>query len=282
MKSEFQLSRAFVSRHPQAAARVLERLGPEVVADYLSELELHPAVTVLSAMVTAHGAAYLAAMPADAAAALLDACDRDTAATLLRAMPPDAAQARLERVPQSTQRRLTRLMRYPDGSVGSRMRSYLFVLPATISVTEALKRIRQTHQLSQHHIYVNDEALRLKGVLSLVQLLRADAQAPIAQLALRSVPGIPVRASVKEVVDMPVWRHHQYLPVIDSKTRLVGEIDFSSLHDAVPIQVTADTGAATTTFLEWLWLSLAVALTATLDTLFDTQRAKRDTHDNGV
>lgn len=281
MTSEFQLSQAFVRRHPEAAARVLERLSLDIVAGYLAELETEPAVVVLSAMVTPVGAACLAAMPAEQAATLLDACDSDSAATLLRAMPPDAAQARLERLPQAQQRRLTRLMRYPEGSVGSRMRSHLFVLPTTIPVTEALKRVRQTHQLSQHHIYVNDDALRLVGVLSLDQLLRADAQAPIAQLTIKSVPGIPVRAAVKGVADMPVWRHHQYLPVIDTQSRLVGEIDFARLHEEVASEVTDDQGVATT-FLEWLWLSLAVALTALLDMLFDSRRPKRNIHDRGA
>lgn len=281
MRSEFQLSHAFVRRHPEAAARVLERLSVDMAAGFLAEVKVQLALPLLAAMVTPVAARCLAAMPVEQAAMLLESSDSDVAATLLRAMPNESAMACLARLPASKRNRLARMMNYPEGSVGSRMLSQLFVLPTTISVAEALKRVRQAHQLRQHHLYVSDDKLRLAGALSLDVLLRADGRLPVAQLPIRKLPTMPVRASVKEVADMAVWIHHQYLPVVDSKGRLVGELNFARLYEDEAVSAAAAASGAPS-FLEWLWLSLAVSMTALLDILFDSRRPKRNINEHGV
>ena len=277
--SDNPLSRGFARRHPEVAARVLEGLPADMAGEFLAQLEPRHAMPLLSTMVIPAAAECLASLSSETAASLVAPLPADEAGALLRAMPTARAQACLAQLSAAPPRRLARLMRYPEGSVGSRIQGRLLVVPMTLTVGQTLKRVKGASQHAFHHIYVVDEQDRLVGVVSAEGLLRAGEQQPLTAVIQRGLPTLPVTAALDEVAEMPVWRHHQRLPVVDNRNRLVGEIDFADLSHQAPERVLMQTQGQITA-LEWIWRTLARLLESCIALIFSYPRVSRKTgHD---
>jgi magnesium transporter len=80
------------------------------------------------------------------------------------------------------------------------------------------------------YVYVTDGAGRLRGVMTLHELLNAPAGRSVGQVMQRHVISLSADESVYSVIRNPYWQSYHALPVIDANGILLGVIRQKSIH----------------------------------------------------
>lgn len=103
-------------------------------------------------------------------------------------------------------------------------------LPKDLAVGEAIKRIRSLgRQNPLSYVYVTDEENRLEGVLSMRDLVLAHPEIAIESILLREVVSVPASMDREEVAKVAANHRYLAIPVVDSRSRLLGIIPSEDL-----------------------------------------------------
>lgn len=223
------LTRAFLEQHPVEAARVLEQVAPESAAALLNTLPIAITTEVLRHMLAAHAARCLERLKPAAGVGLLRALPAQTGASLLRYLPPAQRDAWLRELPANVALSLRLLLNYPEDSVGAWVDARVPTLAPTTTAREALERARRAKDSAAELIYVVDDDLRLQGTVRLADLIRANARAPLAQLAQRTAPALAASAPVAAAANNTGWVEYRSLAVIDVDGHFLGALHYPRL-----------------------------------------------------
>lgn len=226
MELERTLLTAFASNHPTQAARSFESMSHADAAAVLASMPTEAAAVLLLKVSPPTAAAVLAMVSPDDAARSLADTRRDAAAAILRATARGQRAALLERLEPDARSALEPLLSYSEGTAGALMDPGVFSCDESISVSDALKRLRRSPRSALYYVYVVDDEQHLVGVVNLRELIEAPPDRQVGLIAARSVESLPARASSESIVRHPAWRRFHALPVVDAQARLVGVIRY--------------------------------------------------------
>src|SRR5262245_57361909 len=156
-------------------------------------------------------------------AKLIEQMSHDDRADLLRRLRPRVTEALLRLVDEADRRDIATLTRYEENTAGALMTTDYAWLPANITVTEAIERLRlqAPDRETIYYVYVLDDQRKLLGVLSLRDLILAPRQTMIRDIMDKE----PVFARVTDDREQVARQLARYdliaLPVLDSEDRLV-------------------------------------------------------------
>ncbi len=205
---------------PQRAADVLEYLDEEVRADVLE------------------------AMSARQAAALVSEMTPDDRADTLEDIEEEHAEEILAEIPTDARRETERLLAYEPDTAGGLMTTEFVSVPASMTVEAALAGVRTIarsgRREAMYQIYVNDDAGRLSGVLSLRELLAAPEGARVGDVAWTEVVTVPANADREEVAREISNYDLVAVPVVDESRRLLGVVTVDDVIDAIQEEQTED------------------------------------------
>ena len=124
------------------------------------------------------------------------------------------------------------LLRYDEDTAGGLMGKELVKVNENWSVLTCVKQMRlQAENVARvHSIYVVDDEDRLKGRLSLKDLLTTSTKTPISEIYIKKVTYVKVDTEDVEVARIMQRYDLEAIPVVDEMGRLVGRItidDFS-------------------------------------------------------
>jgi magnesium transporter len=174
--------------------------------------------------------------------------------SIVNAMSPDDRTRLLEELPGEVSQRLLRslnpeqmqiasvLLGYPEESIGRLMTpEYVSVRPG-MTVAETLAQIRRDAPRAEtiNVIYVVDEKGRLIDDLRIRQLLVADPDRRIEEIADRQFVALEAHADQEVAIDYFRKYDRVALPVTDSKGVLVGIVTVDDLLDVVEQEQTED------------------------------------------
>jgi Mg/Co/Ni transporter MgtE len=120
-------------------------------------------------------------------------------------------------------------------------------VPADATAALAVDRVRAADLGEQHVsiVCVVDAVGKLLGTVSLAELVRADAQAPMSDLVGASTPSVTPEAEVPEVARLMSDYNLIAMPVLDGEGRPVGIIAVDDVLELlVPEQWRRRAGAA--------------------------------------
>jgi len=235
-----------------AAIKLIEGLYPADQADLFEELELDQQQTLLPALDIEDAAdiledmedpeaAELAAMiDADALAHIVDEMAPDKAADLLGDLAPSLTTATLEHMEDSEEVRP--LLLHPDETAGGLMTSEYLAFPGAMRADAVLAAIRDWHTkgIESTHYFVVDPAQRLLGIVSLLDLVRADGNERIDVLMDSHVLTVNV-GDDQEAAARLMTRYDLYaVPVVDDRDHVVGVITVDDLVDVMEDEATED------------------------------------------
>jgi magnesium transporter len=133
---------------------------------------------------------------------------------------------------------------YPDDSVGRLMDRPLAVLLETLTVGEAIERLRPIVQRALiTYGWVVDAGGRLSGVLVFRELLFADKAAPISGLMVRDPFSLRPDQSLTGAMREALKRHFPAYPVCDGSGRLLGIVRGQTLFEQQAFELSAQAGA---------------------------------------
>jgi magnesium transporter len=230
--------------HPADLADVAEALPRERVADFLSALSSDRAADVLEYLNEDLRSEVLEAMTTRQAAELVTQMTPDDRADVLDEMDEERADEILSEIPQEAREETERLLAYEPDTAGGLMTTEFVSVAESTPVEEALAAVRRIarggRREAMYAIYATDPQGRVKGVMSLNELLAAPEGAIVKDVAWDEVITVPPTADREEVARLTQNYDLVILPVVDSDHRILGVVTVDDVIDALVEEHTED------------------------------------------
>jgi Mg/Co/Ni transporter MgtE len=213
---------------PGQGARLIEGLDDETAADTMEEIDTERQRHILENIQTDRAADILEAMEPDEAADLLAQLPEERAEELLRLMTPEESED------------VQDLLEYEENSAGGLMTTDYIVLNQTRTTAEALDIIRtniRENDVRIAYIYcVADETQdenRILGVISLWELLVANATQPLQELMETDIINVQPDTSPREVAEIMAKYNLLAVPVLNGEGILEGVVTVDDALDVL-------------------------------------------------
>jgi len=134
------------------------------------------------------------------------------------------------------------LLRYPEDTAGGIMHKELVKVNENWNVLTCIKEMRiQAENISRvHSIYVVDDENKLKGRLSLKDLLTTSSRTPISDVYIRKLNFVSVDTDDVEVARIMQKYDLEAIPVVDELDRLVGRVTIDDIVDVIKEEADED------------------------------------------
>lgn len=250
---------ALLEDEPESVARETEELHPADLADVVEALPEDRVVAFLTALPAARAADVLEYLDEDRRTLALEGMSAREAAALVSEMTPDdradlmeeiaaadeeRAEEILSEIPAEARAETERLLAYDSYTAGGRMTTEFVSAPEAMTVEEALRAVRAVARTGRREamyaIYTTDAAGRLRGVLSLRELLAAPEGARLADVAWTEVQDVPADATQEQVARVISDYDLVALPVVDAERRLLGVVTVDDVIDVIEQEQTED------------------------------------------
>ncbi|MFK5983518.1 MAG: magnesium transporter, partial [Flavobacteriaceae bacterium] len=137
---------------------------------------------------------------------------------------------------------IVELLTYDEDTAGALMAKELVQVKETWTVAGCVREMRrQAENVTRvHSIYVTDEDGKLKGRLSLKDLLTASAKTHISEVYIPKVDYVTVDTEDEEVARIMQKYDLEAIPVVDEKGILVGRITIDDIVDFIKEEAEKD------------------------------------------
>ena len=253
----------------EEATYIFKILDSEITAEILPELEDDVREKIL------HG------LSAKEIAEELDELDTDDAADIIAELSQSKKEeviSELEDVEHAKD--IVDLLRYSEDTAGGLMGKELVKVNENWNVLTCVKEMRiQAENVTRvHSIYVVDDENRLKGRLSLKDLLTTSTKTPISEVYIKKVDSVKVDTPNTEVARIMQKYDLEAIPVVDEMGRLVGRVTVDDIIDVIKEEadkdyqmaagITQDVEAGDSVYeltkarLPWLLIGMAIEIVA--------------------
>ena len=230
--------------HPADLADVAELLPRELVPRLLAALPAARAANVLEHLEDDLRSELLEDIDPEQAAVYLALMTPDERADALEEMDEESADEILEAIPARERAETERLLQYEPDTAGGLMTTEFVSVPEDQTVEEALAAVRTIARAGRREamntVYAVDTEGRLRGVLSLRELLAAPEGARIADLAWSEIVTVLPTADREEVAQLTSNYDLIAIPVVDEDERVIGVVTVDDVIDVIQEEQTED------------------------------------------
>ena len=173
----------------------------------------------------------------------LDELDTDDAADIIAELPQSKkAQVISELEDVEHAKDIVDLLRYDENTAGGIMAKELVKVNENWNVLTCVKEMRhQAENVTRvHSIYVVDDEDRLKGRLSLKDLLTTSTKTQISDIYIKKVDYVRVETKDVEVARIMQKYDLEAIPVVDELDRLVGRVTIDDIIDIIKEEADKD------------------------------------------
>ncbi len=173
---------------------------------------------------------------------VLDELFMDDTVDLIEEMPATVAKRILKHTDANTRRMINQLLAYPDDSAGSIMTTEYIDLKRTMTVEEAIDRIRKVGINTEtiYTCYVIGSRRKLFGTISLRDLVLSGKDEIVGDLMDENVICANTLDDKEEVAAMFERYDMLALPVVDKEGRLVGIVTVDDAIDVIQEEASED------------------------------------------
>lgn len=226
-----------------SVAQFLERLEIEEARLLLRHLSTRRAADILSEMEEEAAAEILAAMRESRALRILDDFEPDDAADIVAELDEPVRDRLLEKLEAPARQSIQNLLSYDPDTAGGLMTTEVDTAIDTMSVDEAIRRIREFAEKHEdlHYVYVVDGRRHLKGIVSLRKLIQAKPSQAIRSIMRTDIRGVCPPDMDKEAVALLMAEHNlPDIAVVDDSGILLGVITHDDVLDVIRDAATED------------------------------------------
>jgi CBS domain-containing protein len=196
---------------------IIEAVGSdrELEADVFEELDDEHQLEFIRERSDAEAAQLLARMAPDDAADLITEIDQERRKPILALLPP------------SKQSKIRTLLGYNPDTAGGLMSPEFLAVEEQATVGDALEALRDSVDIASEAlsvVYLRGAEGRLSGLASLIALLRAEPDRPLAEIAERDLLCVQTDEELPEIARLMSDFNLTALPVVDQAGRLVGVV----------------------------------------------------------
>ncbi|HBK81803.1 MAG TPA: magnesium transporter [Nitrospinae bacterium] len=240
--AETHLENAFEKLHPAETAQVFRNLEPEELqsafhviqdierrAEILSECDQHIVLALLDPMANEEVVALLKQIGSDDARHLLESLTEQRAAEVLELLGIGESFI------------IEDIMAYAPDTAGSIMTDSFVAYFDETTVEEAVAEVRKANEAEYvFYVYVLDEERRLRGVISLRQLLLAEPDKRLSEVMTAHVWSVNVHADQEDVARLVSRYNILAIPVVDDSSNLIGIVTVDDVIDVLRDEATED------------------------------------------
>jgi len=229
--------------HPNDFSEIAEELSPEQIIEIFWLIKDREKIAeYISELSTELQSSLLNAMSKKQASEILEEMDTDEAVDFLTEIAPEESRELLDLMPKEEAEEIEELMKYEENTSGSIMNNEFVTLPEQLTTEQAIEHIREMSPEAEmiYYVYVLDKRERLIGVLSLRDLIVADAKKRVSEIMEEDV--ISVLDTEDREVAARMISDYDFLaiPVINKKGMMVGIITVDDIIDVLEEEVTED------------------------------------------
>ena len=241
-KKYSRLRQMLSEMHPADIAVLLEELPKKELLVIFRILPKEPAAEVFVEMDSDTQQFLIEAFSDAELREVLDELFMDDTVDIIDEMPASVAKRILKQTDAETRRMINKLLAYPDDSAGSIMTTEYISLKRDMTVEEAFDRIRTVGFDTEmiYVCYVTDRSRRLKGVVTVKDLLLSEKSAVLGDIMDENV----IFAKTLDDKELVAGQFEKYdlmsLPVVDTENRLVGMVTVDDAIDVIQEEATED------------------------------------------
>jgi magnesium transporter len=251
---EFKISKDFIAQIEQYISEnreeqlvaLLEDIHFADIAEIMEELDSSEAsylFHILDSEKTAEILLELKDLSPKEIAEELDELSTDDAADIIAELPDDKKDEVIQELLDAEHAKdIVDLLRYDEDTAGGLMGKELVKVNENWNVLTCVREMRVQAENVQrvHSIYVVDDENRLKGRLSLKDLLVTSTKTPISDVYIPKVDFVKVTTPDVEVARIMQKYDLEAIPVVDELGRLVGRITIDDIVDVIKEEADKD------------------------------------------
>jgi len=233
----------FQEIHFADIAEIMEELNSEEAAYIFNALDSEQTAEILKELDEDLRNKILKNLTAKEIAEELDELSTDDAADIISELSQEIKEQVISELDDVEHAKdIVDLLRYDDDTAGGLMGKELVKVNENWNVLTCVKEMRaQAENVSRvHSIYVVDDEQRLKGRLSLKDLLTTSTKTPIGDIYIPKVDAVNVNTKDVEVARIMQKYDLEAIPVIDELGRLVGRITIDDVVDVIKEEADKD------------------------------------------
>jgi len=153
---------------------------------------------------------------------------------LIQELDPDKAQHLLALLEHESKQEVEDLMRFTPDTAGGIMTTDYFSLSEDVSVEDAISKVRHSYDVEMvFYLYVTDAEEHLAGVVSLRQLLLANADQSLHDIMNSRVISVHTSTSQEDVAGRVDNYQLLAIPVVDDDNVLVGMVTVDDVIEVI-------------------------------------------------
>ena len=206
------------------AIYLIKLLDSDTTADALAELDENIRERILEKLSVKEIAEEIAEL------------DTDDATDLISELPEERQQKVILQLKDDDHAKdIRELLNYDENTAGGLMAKELVKVQENLSVLKCLNEMRiQAENVTRvHSIYVVDEKNKLKGRLSLKDLITANAKAKVKDIYIPNVDYVTAEQEGDEVAKIMSKYDLEAIPVVNAKNELLGRITIDDIVDLI-------------------------------------------------
>lgn len=252
---DFELMLEYLNKRDYRSLRkVLEDENEVDVAEFIEELPSEKAAVAFRTLPKEMAAEVFSNLPPETQQVIIGAVTDnelseimddlfvDDAVDMLEELPANVVKRVLKNADPQMRRLINQFLKYPENSAGSIMTAEFIDLKKSMTVSDAIKRIRRTGEDSEtiYTCYVTDKSRKLEGIVTVKDLLLSEDDTQIEELMETDVITAVTEEDQEEVVSRMMKYDFIAMPVVDNENRLVGIVTVDDVMDVMEEEATED------------------------------------------
>ena len=242
-ESDVKLKNKLKDLHYADIAEIVNELNSDQGTYLIKLLDSKKTADILPELDEDQREAVLENLSAKEIAVEVEILDTDDAADIIAELPEERQEKVMSEITDSSHiDDIRELLTYKENSAGGLMAKELVKVQENLSVLKCLNTIkRQAEKITRiHSVYVVDSKNRLKGRLSLKDLLTADSQDKVKDVYIPKVDFVYVNQDGEEVAKVMSKYDLEAIPVVNKKKELVGRITIDDILDLIKEEAEKD------------------------------------------
>jgi Mg2+ transporter MgtE len=222
--------------HPADIADIIEQLDPRLRGQVFAQLDDERAAEAMAELDDDEMAAEIMGDMEDVdASKMLSEMDPDDAAELVGELDYEKAEKLLRLMGVKEQKAVRQLLGYRDDTAGRIMTSEFVAIPEGGDVSDAVGAIRDLDEDFEtvHYVYLVDDERKLTGVVTLHQLLVAQPDSPLRDMAETDVISASPDDDQEDVAEDISKYNLLAMPVVDEGGRILGIVTVDDALDVM-------------------------------------------------
>lgn len=242
-REDSKLKRKFKPMHYADIAEIIELLTLEEATYVVKLLDSETTADALAEVDPDIREGILEQLSAKEIALEVAELDTDDAADLILELPEERQEKVMSEIEDDEHvQDIRELLKYDENSAGGLMAKELVKVNEDLSVLKCLNEMRAQaeHVTRVHSIYVVDDKNKLKGRLSLKDLITANSRAKVKDIYIPQVDFVTVHQEKEEVVKIMSKYDLEAIPVVNQKKELLGRITIDDIVDVIKEEAEKD------------------------------------------